>query len=52
MHVVSHLADDGGNSVFEIPVTKLNEPIKVTADTTAMSEPHEIDYKITCTLNE
>ena len=44
--------NEEGNSVFEIPVTKLNEPIKVTADTTAMSEPHEIDYKITCTLNK
>ena len=44
--------NEEGNSVFEIPVTKLNEPIKVTADTTAMSEPHEIDYKITCTLKK
>lgn len=44
--------NEEGDSVFEIPVTKLNEPFKVTADTTAMSEPHEIDYKITCILEE
>jgi len=44
--------NEEGDSVFEIPVTKLNEPIKVTADTTAMSEPHEIDYEITCTLDK
>lgn len=41
--------NEEGNSTFEIPVTKLKEPFEVTADTTAMSEPHEIDYKITCT---
>lgn len=39
-----------GNSVFEIPVLALNEPFKVIADTTAMSEPHEIEYTFTCTL--
>lgn len=33
-----------GNSVFEIPVSKLDEPITVIADTTAMSTPHEIEY--------
>lgn len=46
------VSEEGENSVFEIPVNKLNAPIKVTADTTAMSEPHEIDYKITVTLDE
>jgi len=41
-----------GNSVFEIPVKVLNEPFKVIADTTAMSEPHEIEYTLTLTLVE
>lgn len=41
-----------GNSVFEIPVKVLNEPFKVIADTTAMSEPHEIEYELTLTLVE
>ena len=36
-----------GNSVFEIPVTSLDTPLDVIADTTAMSEPHEIEYTIT-----
>ncbi len=33
-----------GNSVFELPVPSLEEPCAITADTTAMSTPHEIDY--------
>ena len=41
-----------GNSVFEIPVKVINEPFKVIADTTAMSEPHEIEYTLTLTLVE
>lgn len=36
-----------GNSVFEIPVTSLDSPLEVVADTTAMSEPHEIEYTLT-----
>ena len=36
-----------GNSVFEIPVTVFDRPMAVIADTTAMSEPHEIAYGIT-----
>ena len=36
-----------GNSVFEIPVAALDAPLKVIADTTAMSEPHEIEYTLT-----
>ena len=36
-----------GNSVFEIPVASLDSPIEVVADTTAMSEPHEIEYTLT-----
>lgn len=35
-----------GNSVFEIPVTSFENPLEVIADTTAMSTPHEIEYKI------
>lgn len=35
-----------GNSVFEIPVGPLDEPAAIIADTTAMSEPHEIDYNL------
>ena len=36
-----------GNSVFEIPVYTLDEPLSVKAETVAMSEPHMIDYVIT-----
>lgn len=36
-----------GNSVFEIPVASLDSPLEVVADTTAMSEPHEIEYTLT-----
>ena len=42
--------DSGIGSIFEIPVTVMNEPFTVIADTTAMSEPHEIEYKLTLTL--
>lgn len=35
------------HSVFEIAVNDLNTPLNVIADTTAMSEPHEIEYVIT-----
>lgn len=36
-----------GNSQFEIPVKHFDKPIDVIADTTAMSEPHEIEYTLT-----
>ncbi len=36
-----------GNSVFEIPVASLENPLEVVADTVAMSKPHEIEYTIT-----
>lgn len=36
-----------GNSLFEIPVTGYDEPVEVIADTTAMSQPHEIEYTLT-----
>lgn len=35
-----------GNSVFEIPVSALDVEIPVTADTVAMSTPHEIEYML------
>ena len=41
-----------GNSVFEIPVKVLNEPFDIIGDTTAMSEPHEIEYKLTCIVEQ
>ena len=40
-----------GNSTFEIPVSALNAPLSVTADTVAMSTPHEIEYTLTFVLN-
>ena len=40
-----------GNSVFQIPVKVYNDELEVTADTTAMSEPHEIDYVLTFDWN-
>ena len=40
-----------GNSTFEIPVAALDTPLAVTADTVAMSQPHEIEYTLTFELN-
>lgn len=39
-----------GNSTFEIPVAALGTPLSVTADTVAMSTPHEIEYTLTFTM--
>ncbi len=36
-----------GNSVFEIPVDGFDYAMEVQADTTAMSQPHLIDYTLT-----
>ena len=36
-----------GNSTFEIPVAALDTALAVTADTVAMSTPHEIEYTLT-----
>lgn len=36
-----------GNSTFVIPVSCFDRAVTVYADTTAMSEPHEIEYKLT-----
>lgn len=38
--------NDGGNSVFEIPITVFDEPMDVIGDTTAMSTPHEVEYTL------
>ena len=35
-----------GNSTFEIPVSGFDWKMPVTADTVAMSEPHEIEYTL------
>lgn len=35
-----------GKSMFTLPVEALDKGLVLTADTTAMSEPHEIDYVI------
>ncbi len=39
--------NEGGNSEFEVPVDTFDAPMPVTADTTAMSKPHEIEYTLT-----
>lgn len=36
-----------GGSTFRFPVSQTDGPIAVTADTVAMSTPHEIDYTLT-----
>lgn len=41
--------NEGGNSTFTIPVSGYDTQIDVTADTTAMSKPHEIEYTLTFT---
>ncbi len=38
---------DGSNSTFVIPITAMNEPMRVIADTTAMGDPLEIEYELT-----
>lgn len=35
------------NAVFVIPVSALDQPLSVIADTVAMSRPHEIEYRLT-----
>lgn len=35
-----------GHSTFVIPVAAFDRPLAVVADTTAMSQPHEIDYTL------
>lgn len=43
--------NDQGNSMFIVPVVAYDTPFEVVGDTTAMGEPHEIDYKITVALD-
>ncbi len=38
--------NEEGNSVFEIPVYAYDEAVEVIGDTTAMGEPHEIEYSL------
>lgn len=38
--------NEDGNSTFEIPVTMFDWKMPVSADTTAMSIPHEIEYTL------
>ena len=35
-----------GNSTFDIPVSALDTDLAVSAETTAMSQPHMIDYTL------
>lgn len=42
-----NLTTDGGNSVFEIPITVMDQAMPVIADTTAMGDPLEIEYTLT-----
>ena len=42
-----NLTTDGGSSAFEIPITRMDDPISVVADTTAMGDALEIDYTLT-----
>lgn len=44
--------NEGGNSTFTIPISGLDTPQEVIADTTRMSVPHEITYTLTFTLAE
>lgn len=39
--------DGEANSTFTIPITSMDEPIPIIADTTAMGTPHEISYTLT-----
>lgn len=36
----------GGRSTFTVPVDTFDEPLELIGDTTAMSKPHEIEYRI------
>lgn len=43
-------AADGEGSTFTIPVDDLDQPLSVVGDTTAMSQPHEIEYTLNFSL--
>lgn len=38
--------EDGGYSVFTIPIAVMDEEMPVIADTTAMGDPHEVAYSL------
>ena len=38
---------DGGSSSFTIPITAMDAPMEIIADTTAMGDPVEIEYTLT-----
>lgn len=38
--------NEGGASTFTVPLKDTEAPLKITADTVAMSKPHEIEYTI------
>lgn len=40
-----------GNSTFIVPVVAYDSPVAVIGDTTAMGEPHEVQYEITVALD-
>lgn len=40
------MVSTGGNSAFEMPVSALDVDVPIQAETTAMSEPHMIDYTL------
>ena len=42
-----NLSTEGGNSTFEVPITAMDAPMDVVADTTAMGDPIEIEYRLT-----
>lgn len=42
-----NMSDEGVNSVFEIPITVMDKPMDVIADTTAMGTPYEVSYTLT-----
>ena len=39
--------EDGGNSSFTIPITAMDLPVDIIADTTAMGDPVENEYNLT-----
>lgn len=45
--IYENLTTDGGNSTFEIPITAMDAPMPVVADTMAMGDPLEIEYTLT-----
>lgn len=42
-----NLSTQGGSSTFEVPITVLDAPMSVIADTPAMVDPVEIQYQLT-----